>query len=42
MLVLPKCEFCKRYKFEDDIETCEAFPDEIPEDVFGNSGLAWK
>lgn len=33
MLVLPKCELCKKYKFEDGKETCEAFLDEIPEDV---------
>lgn len=33
MLVLPKCEFCKRYVDNGEIEICEAFPDGIPSEV---------
>ena len=33
MLTLPKCELCARYKDDGKHETCEAFPDGIPEDV---------
>lgn len=33
MLVLPKCELCKRYHIEEEREVCEAFPDGIPEEV---------
>lgn len=33
MLVLPKCELCKRYQIENNREICEAFPDGIPDHV---------
>ena len=33
MLTLPKCELCARYKDDGKHETCEAFPDGIPEDT---------
>ena len=33
MLTLPKCELCARCKDDGKHETCEAFPDGIPEDV---------
>ena len=33
MLVLPKCELCKRYQSENNREICEAFPDGIPEHI---------
>lgn len=32
MLELPKCEFCKKYRYDEEnqTETCEAFPNGIP------------
>ena len=33
MLILPKCEFCKKYVIKEDIEICEAFPNGIPSEV---------
>lgn len=33
MLTIPKCELCKRYKDDGEHETCEAFPDGIPESI---------
>lgn len=37
MLVLPKCELCKRYQIENNREICEAFPDGIPDHVMWES-----
>ena len=35
MLTLPKCEFCKRYRYDEETkeETCEAFPNGIPLEI---------
>ena len=33
MLILPKCEFCKKYVIKEHIEICEAFPNGIPSEV---------
>ena len=33
MLTLPKCELCARYKDDGKHDTCEEFPDGIPDDV---------
>lgn len=36
MLTLPKCDFCKKYHYDEATNktTCEAFPDGIPR-LFG-------
>lgn len=50
MITFPKCAMCSRYRLSDDgKETCEAFPDGIPEDVLWedtsaecNNGIKFK
>jgi hypothetical protein len=54
MLTFPPCATCARFNRDDESrETCDAFPDGIPEEIFsgqndhrrpypGDKGLTWK